>query len=50
MASPSLDFKIPEKLAVLSKIEKVISGASMSTNDLSNNPGSPPTAIAQGPG
>jgi hypothetical protein len=32
------------------KIEKVVSGASMSTNDLSNNTGSPPTTIAQGPG
>jgi hypothetical protein len=47
MSSPALDFKMPD---VPSKIGKVVSGASMSTNDLSNNASSPPTTIAQGPG
>ena len=41
--SPSLNFKIPD---VPSKIGKVVSGASMSTNDLSNNASSPPASLA----
>lgn len=43
MSSPALDFKIPD---LPPKIGKVVSGASMSTNDMSNNTGSPPTTMA----